>query len=364
MARYSLGLDFGTESVRALLVDLESGREAAEVEFRYPNGVISDSLPVEGGARLERDWFLQHPGDYLTGLEAVVPACLEKAGARGADVAGIGIDFTSCTLMPCDEHGEPLCLKDEFARDPQAWVKLWKHHGAAAEADRILAVARERGEKFLDYYARTISSEWLMPKALETLRRSPEVYAAAHTFVEGADWLVWKLTGRLARNACCAGYKGQHTAELGWPSAEFLAAVEPGLAGLFTEKVPGPVVAPGTKVGGLTSGWADRLGLPEGTPVAAALIDAHAGLVGCGVTRPTRWCSSSAPPPATCRWATGWNSSRASAAPSGTASCRASMATSPGRPRVATSTPGSSTAACRPPTPLRPSARASACTSC
>ncbi len=286
MPHYSLGLDYGTESVRALLVDLESGREAAEVEFRYPNGVISDSLPVEGGTRLERDWFLQHPGDYLAGLEAVVPTCLEKAEARGSDVVGIGIDFTSCTLMPCDEHAEPLCLKAEFAHDPQAWVKLWKHHGAAAEADRILAVARERGEKFLDYYARTISSEWLMPKALETLHRSPEVYAAADTFVEGADWLVWRLTGRLARSACCAGYKGQHTAELGWPSEEFLAAVEPGLAGLFREKVSGPVVAPGTKVGGLTSGWAERLGLPEGTPVAAALIDAHAGLVGCGVTEP------------------------------------------------------------------------------
>ena len=109
MARYSLGLDFGTESMRGLLVDLEDGREAAEVEFRYPNGVISDNLPVEGGTPLERDWFLQHPGDYLAGLEAVVPACLEKAGAQGADVVGIGLDFTSCTVMPCDEHAEPLC---------------------------------------------------------------------------------------------------------------------------------------------------------------------------------------------------------------------------------------------------------------
>jgi L-ribulokinase len=286
MPRYSLGLDYGTESVRALLVDLESGREAAEAEFRYPNGVISDSLPVEGGAPLERDWFLQHPGDYLAGLEAVVPACLENAGARGADVVGVGIDFTSCTVMPCDEHGEPLCLKEEFAHDPQAWVKLWKHHGAAAEAERILSVATRRKEKFLDYYAHTISSEWLMPKALETLHRSPQVYQAAQTFVEGADWLVWKLTGRLARNACCAGYKGQHVADLGWPSEEFLKAVEPGLANLFAQKVAGPVVPPGTKVGGLTSGWAERLGLPEGTPVAAALIDAHAGLVGCGVTSP------------------------------------------------------------------------------
>jgi len=286
MPRFSLGLDFGTESVRGLLVDLESGAEAAQAECRYANGVISESLPVEGGARLERDWFLQDPNDYLVGVRTVVPECLRQAGAGPNDVVGIGIDFTSCTLMPCDRRGNPLCAKSEFRNNPQAWVKLWKHHGAAAEAEHILAVARERGEAFLDYYAHTISSEWLMPKALETLHRAPEVYAEAYTFVEGADWLVWRLTGRLARNACCAGYKGQYVAELGWPSQEFLAAVEPGLSDLFTQKVAGPIVPPGTVVGGLTSGWAEELGLAEGTPVAAPLIDAHAALVGCGVTEP------------------------------------------------------------------------------
>jgi L-ribulokinase len=284
MPRLSLGLDFGTESVRGLLVDIGSGEEVAEAEFAYPGGVISESLPVEGGPSLERDWFLQDPGDYLAGLEAVVPACLAKADARGDDVVGIGLDFTACTLLPTDERGEPLCRLPEFRADPQAWVKLWKHHGASEEADRILSVAEERGERFLDYYAHTISSEWLMPKVLETIHRSPDVYRAAHTFVEAGDWVTWRLTGRLVRNACCAGYKGQHVAELGWPSQDFLAAVEPWMKNLFAEKMPGEVVPPGSLVGGLTEGWSERTGLPKGTPVAAPLIDAHAGLVGCGIT--------------------------------------------------------------------------------
>jgi len=288
MPRYSLGLDFGTESVRALLVDLDDGREVATAQYAYPNGVISGVLPTDEGVELGRDWFLQDPADYVAGLERAVRAVLAQAGASGADVVGIGLDFTSCTLMPCTADGTPLCRLDEFHTDPQAWVKLWKHHGAAAEAEELLAAARRRGEAFLRYCGETMSSEWLMPKALETLRRSPRVYEAADVFVEGADWVVWQLTGELARNACCAGYKGQYVAELGWPSADYLAEVESRLAGLFVEKLRGPVVPPGTRVGGLTAGWAELLGLAEGTPVAAPFIDAHAAVPGCGITGPGR----------------------------------------------------------------------------
>ncbi|MGD2173864.1 MAG: ribulokinase [Candidatus Brocadiaceae bacterium] len=286
MPRYSIGLDFGTESVRALLLDLDDGTETAAAECAYSHGVASERLPIEGEVSLGRDWFLQDPDDYLAGLQAVVPALLEQSGADGGDVVGLGLDFTSCTVMPCDASGEPLCRRAEFRGDPQAWVKLWKHHGAAGEADHILSVARQRGEEFLDYYAGTISSEWLMPKVLETLHRSPEVYGEAFTFVEGADWVVWQLTGVLARNACCAGYKAQYVVGSGWPSEEFLSAVEPRMADLFAEKMPGEVVAPGARVGGLSPEWAERLGLPEGTPVAAPFIDAHAAVPGCGVTQP------------------------------------------------------------------------------
>jgi len=286
MERYSIGLDFGTESVRGILVDLNTGAEAATATFEYPHGVISDRLPVEQEVPLGRDWFLQDPSDYLAGLDAVIPALLDEAAVEGAQTVGLGLDFTSCTLMPCDAAGRPLCRRPEFRADPQGWVKLWKHHGAAAEAEQILQAARRRGEKFLDYYAGTMSSEWLMPKVLETIHRSPDVHEAAFTYVEGADWVVWQLTGALARNACCAGYKAQYVDELGWPSADFLAELDPRMERLFEDKMPGTVVAPGTRVGGLTPEWAERLGLAAGTPVAAPFIDAHAAVPGCGVTTP------------------------------------------------------------------------------
>jgi len=287
--RYSLGLDFGTESLRALLVDLESGDEAATEVFSYPHGVLDERLPVEGSPELGDSWFLQHPQDYLDGLESVVPAVLKQAGVEGRQVMGIGLDFTSCTILPTDSEGTPLCLKGEFAADPQAWVKLWKHHGASQEALRVQTVAEERGEKFMDYYGHTISSEWVLPKVLETLHRSPKVYDAAYTFVEGADWVTWQLTGRLARNACCAGYKAQYIPDLGgYPSREFLEAMEPGFGEFFESKMTGPIVPPGEAVGGLSREWAGKLGLEEGTPVSAGLIDAHCGVTGSGVTRPGR----------------------------------------------------------------------------
>jgi len=286
VGRYSIGLDFGTESLRALLLDLDSGEELAEGSFRYPDGVIAERLPCKEATPLGADWFLQNPQDYLAGLEKVVPGLLERAGVDGAEVVGIGMDFTACTMMPTDAEGTPLCMKEQFRGDPQAWVKLWKHHGASAEAERIATVARQRKEKFLRYYAGVISSEWFMPKALETLNRSPQVYEAADTFIEGADWVAWQLTGQLARNACCAGYKAQYVAGLGWPSREFLEAVHPRLGGLFEEKVRGPIVSAGTAVGGLSEQWAAKLGLRAGTPLSAGMIDAHAGVAGCGVTEP------------------------------------------------------------------------------
>lgn len=284
MRAYTIGLDFGTESLRALLLDLGSGEEAATEVFEYPHGVIDQKLPCRGGGPLGPNWFLQHPGDYLAGLEAAVPAVLRKGRVDGSEVVGIGLDFTACTVMPTDEEGTPLCLKAEFESDPQAWVKLWKHHGATAEAEQIIEVARQRGERFLDYSAGTLSSEWLLPKVLETLNRSPGIYEAAHTFVEGTDWIPWQLTGKLVRCACCAGYKAHYVHGLGYPSADFLRAVHPELGSLFERKLRGPVVAAGTPVGGLKSQWAEKLGLNAGTPVGAGLIDAHMAVVGAGIT--------------------------------------------------------------------------------
>ncbi len=287
--RFSLGLDFGTESVRALLVDLDSGEEVGEESFQYPHGVLDETLPCDEATPLGPDWFLQDPRDYLEGLARVVPGALQEAGARGTDVVGIGLDFTACTVMPTDRQGTPLCCKEEFSADPQAWVKLWKHHGAAPEALRIQTVAEERGEKFMDHYAHAISSEWLLPKALEIRHRSPAVYEAAHTIVEGADWVPWQLTGRLARNACCAGFKALYLSHLGgYPSREFLEAVEEGFGDFYEEKVTGPIVPAGRAVGGLGAGWAERLALAPGTPLSAGMIDAHMGVLGVGITQAGR----------------------------------------------------------------------------
>jgi len=286
MARYSMGLDFGTESVRALIVDVQTGEEMGSAVVAYPHGVITNVLPVDGGTSLPRDWALQDPDDYLTALSQVVPAALNAAGVKGSEIVALGVDFTACTILPTKADGTPLCRLDEFRRQPHAWVKLWKHHGAAQEAEDITTTARQRGEPFLRYFGGAISSEWLLPKTLQIWREAPAVYAAADHIVEGGDWLVWQLTGVLTRNATAAGYKGMWTHEHGFPSEAFLAAVDPGIHNLYREKVSGPIKAPGERAGGLTRVWSECLGLRAGTPVSVATIDAHAGVPGCGVVRP------------------------------------------------------------------------------
>lgn len=287
-ARYTLGLDFGTESARALLVNVATGDEVAECVFEYPHGVITDSVPVSGGAELGDDWALQHPQDYLDALERVVPGALESAGVSGEDVIGIGVDFTASTVMPTLADGTPLCFLDEHRDSPHAWVKLWKHHGAAAEAEQVIGLARERNEEFLAYYGGAVSSEWLLPKALETLHHAPTVYEAAAKVIEAGDWLVWQLTGCESRNSTAVGYKGLWVDILGYPSQEFLQALDPGIADLFTQKACGAIRAPGDRVGGVTQAMAEKLGLKPGTPVSAATIDAHAGVPGSGVTVPSK----------------------------------------------------------------------------
>ncbi|HRU07737.1 MAG TPA: ribulokinase, partial [Candidatus Brocadiia bacterium] len=286
MPRYALGLDFGTGSARALLVDVETGAEAAQSVRAYPDGVITESLPIPAGPRLPRDWALQNPADWLTVLKQIVPEAMSMAKAKPWEVVGIGVDFTACTLLPVTADGTPLSFQPQWRHIPNAWCKLWKHHGADPEVRHIMNIATQRKEAFLPYYGGCMSSEWLLPKALQVLRESPDVYKAADYFIEAGDWIVWKLTGRLTRNSTAAGYKGTWVHELGFPSPEFLEAVDPGLKDLFTAKVRGAIVPPGVQAGLLTAPMAEELGLDTGTPVSAATIDAHAGVPGCGVTTP------------------------------------------------------------------------------
>jgi L-ribulokinase len=283
-ASLSLGLDFGTESVRALLVDLQ-GREHAAAVSKYRHGQILDLLPVTN-EKLPPDFALQHPQDWSDSAAKAVRSALRSAKATGADVVGIGVDFTSCTMLPSLADGTALCQSAKFAGNKYAWPKLWKHHAAKVQTDRLNAVARERKEPWLSRYGGTVGLEWFFPKMLETLERAPRVYAATEVWLEAGDWFVWQLVGgpasELPRSTCQAGYKGLWSREDGFPSKDFFAALHPKLENVVAEKMPGRFVAPGAKAGELTAAMARAFGLRAGTPVSAATIDAHAGVPGCG----------------------------------------------------------------------------------
>lgn len=209
LRRYAIGVDYGTESGRALLVDVATGAELATAIHLYGDGVITRHLP--GSTRpLTPDWALQNPDDYVAVLKVTIPAVLQQAGVSAAEVCGVGVDFTACTMLPTLADGTPLCALPALRPNPHAWVKLWKHHASQPQADRINRVARDRGEPWLDRYGGKISAEWFFSKALQILDEAPEVYARAERLIEAADWIVWQMTGVETRNICTAGYKAMH----------------------------------------------------------------------------------------------------------------------------------------------------------
>ncbi len=286
-AKYSVGIDFGTESARTVLVDLSNGEEVATAVFSYVDGVIDEKLPGTD-IRLEPDWALQNPADYVRAVEVTVPQVLGESGVDGDDVIGIGIDFTSCTMLPTKLDGTPLCDLSEYRSNPHAWVKLWKHHAAQPEADHLNAVARELGEPWLSRYGGKISSEWFFPKVLQILHDAPELYDGADRLIEGADWIVWQLTGVETRNACTAGYKAIWEKRTGFPRPDFFAALHPRLRDVVAEKMSDRLWMLGARAGGLTAQMAAATGLREGTAVAVANVDAHVSVPAATVTEPGR----------------------------------------------------------------------------
>jgi L-ribulokinase len=286
-ARYAVGIDFGTESGRALLVDCADGRELASAVYRFRHGVVDERLPApHDDVALEPDWALQDPEDYIRTLQEAVPAVLAEAAIDPEEVIGLGIDFTACTMLPTTSDGTPLCLLDELRRQPHAWVKLWKHHAAQPEADRINAVAAERGEPWLERYGGKISSEWFFAKALQILDEAPEVYARADRLIEAADWIVWQLTGLETRNNCTAGYKAIWSKRDGFPQDEYFAALDPRFERVVDEKMSRTIAQIGTRAGGLSERAAGWTGLRPGTPVAVANVDAHVSAPAVTVTDP------------------------------------------------------------------------------
>ncbi|AMO60381.1 ribulokinase [Mycolicibacterium phlei] len=271
--KYTVGIDFGTLSGRALVVRVSDGREIASAEHAYRHGVVTDTLPG-GAVTLPAQWALQVPSDYIDVLRTAVPEAVARAGIDPADVVGVGTDFTACTMVPVRADGTPLCELDGFADRPHAYAKLWRHHSPQPQADRINAVAAARGESWLPRYGGLISSEWEFAKGLEIFDEDPLVYAAMDRFVEGADWIVWQLTGTYLRNACSAGYKGIRQ-DGRYPSREFLAEVRPGFENFVTDKLDQPIGRLGQRAGGLSAQAAAWTGLPEGIAVAVGNVDAH-----------------------------------------------------------------------------------------
>ena len=281
MKKYTVGIDFGTLSGRCVVVDCENGRELAEAVCEYPHAVMDTQLP--GGKKLPAHYALQHPADYLLVLQTAVPEAVKKAGISPEEVAGVGIDFTACTILPVDEQGTPLCMKPEYADEPHAYVKLWKHHAAQAEADEINALAEEREEKWLPNYGGKISSEWMLPKVLEILRQAPNVYADTARFMEAADWVVSTLVGEEVLSKSFAGYKGLYFEE-DYPTNDFMTALDKGLDGIVGTKISRKIADFSAPAGKICDKGAELLGLPAGIAVAVPQIDAHAAMPALRIT--------------------------------------------------------------------------------
>ncbi len=267
-----IGIDFGTLSGRAVVVRVTDGRELASAVSEYAHGVLDRALP--SGRALPPDWALQVPSDYLDVLRTAVPEALAASGVAAEDVIGIGTDFTACTVLPVLDDGTPLCELPELADRPHAYVKLWRHHAAQAHADRINALAHERGEPWIARYGGKLSSEWELAKGLQLLQEDPEVYDCTAAWVEAADWIVWQLCGAYVRNACTAGYKAVWQ-DGAYPSKDFLAALDPAFADFITDKVERPIAQLGDLAGRLTAEAAAWTGLPEGIAVCVGNVDAH-----------------------------------------------------------------------------------------
>ncbi|MCB2411871.1 ribulokinase [Demequina sp. TTPB684] len=271
--KYVVGVDYGTLSGRALVVRVSDGEELGTAVHEYPHAVMDSELAATG-EKLPPEWALQVPQDYREVLQKAVPAAIKAAGINPADVIGIATDFTASTPMPALADGTPMCEVPGLESRPHAYVKLWKHHAGQAQADRINALARERGEDWLPRYGGFISSEWEYAKALQILEEDPEMYERMDHWLEAADWIVWQLCGEYVRNACTAGYKGI-LQDGDYPSEDFEAALNPAFKGFAASKLAHRIGQLGERAGGLTAEAAKWTGLPEGIAVAVGNVDAH-----------------------------------------------------------------------------------------
>ncbi len=284
MAKYAIGVDYGTLSGRALLVNVQTGEELASSVYDYPHSVMDETLP--SGKKLGHDWALQHPQDYLDVLAKTIPAVIAESKVSPDDIIGVGIDFTACTVLPVLADGTPLCFLDEYKDEPHAYVKLWKHHAAQKYATKLNEIAEERNEPWLNNYGGKISSEWAIPKIWQILDEAEDIYNKMDKFIEAADWLAWQMTGVETRNSCCAGYKALWNKNTGYPSNDFFKALDPRLENVIDEKFSRDITPLGSPAGKLTEEMAKLTGLKAGTAVAIPIIDAHVFVPAVGISKP------------------------------------------------------------------------------
>jgi L-ribulokinase len=281
--QFVIGVDYGTLSGRAVVVRVSDGHELASSAYDYPNAVMDEKLNASG-EQLPPDWALQDANDYVEVLKHAVPEAVKLAGIDSSQVIGIATDFTACTMVPVSEDGTPLSNLDEFRTRAHAYVKLWKHHAAQPQADRINETARQMNEYWMPRYGGQISSEWELAKGLQLLEEDPEIYNTMYRFVEAADWIIWQLSGNYVRNACTAGYKG-NLQDGKYPSEEFFGALNPDFAG-FAKKIDHEIGQLGDRAGTLTAEAAGWTGLPEGIAVAVGNVDAHVTAPAAKATKP------------------------------------------------------------------------------
>ena len=285
MGAYTVGVDYGTESCRAVVFDVQTGSVVADSEYVYPGGVIDQVLP-ETGQQLGHSWALQDPRDYLSGLVHTVGEAVKRSGVDPASIIAIGVDATACTIVPTDASLEALALQEEWRGNPYAWPRLWKDHSSQPQADQINSLAMVQDQPYRHFYGGKLSSEWTFPKLLKMYVEAPEVFAASAKVLELQDWLVSTLVGNETRGAAVAGYKETYQPTCGgYPSAEFLDELAPGFS-RSVDRLGHQFLVPGEQAGILTRSWAEKLGLDPSTVVAAGHLDAHVAVLGVGISKP------------------------------------------------------------------------------
>ncbi len=283
--RYTIGIDYGTDSARAILVDVSNGKLAASSFYKYSHGVITEKLP-DNEVKLDPDFALQHPKDYINALKRTVPKLLKTSQIKPDQIIGIGTAFTGSTVIPTTNDGTPLALLEDYKDNPHAWPKPWKHHAAQDKANQLTQLATDRFETFLDRYGGRINAEWFFPKVWEILDDSSSIYNAADKIIEGSDWIVWQLTGVETRNLCAAGYKALWSKSEGFPLETFFSALDPDLANVVDEKMKRDITPLGTQAGELTEQAAKWMKLKPGIPVATGVLDGHAAVPAATVVEP------------------------------------------------------------------------------